>query len=253
MPTALIVDDEPEANKLLARLIALQGYQTRSALTAAEALAALAAEPPDVVFLDLMLPDLPGFDVCRAIKDHPATSLVPVVVVTARIADENRDRCYRLGAQGYVPKPYLPAQIFAALSEARAWRSEVEADTGEVPLGGPPDRAGRQLARLRSLLVSRSALELDDLNALTGMIQALDHDARAWSVTSGQVAPAGLARYELQGDRLSISLRDDAGWLDHTRLDALLIDHAFDRIQVETGPAPIVATMITHTSGPTIA
>jgi CheY-like chemotaxis protein len=235
MPTALIVDDEPEANKLLARLIALRGYQTRSALTAAEALESLDAGTPDVVFLDLMLPDLPGFDVCRAIKDNPATSLVPVFVVTARIADENRDRCYALGSQGYIPKPYLPAQIFAALAEARAWRAEADTASGEIPLGGPPDRAGRQLARLRSQLVATTAI---------------DRAARSWAGQAGRVAPAGLIRYVIQDNRLEISLRDDANWLDPSRLAELALDQAFDEVNITGETAPIVATLVKNTNPP---
>jgi CheY-like chemotaxis protein len=250
MPTALIVDDEPEANKLLARLIALRGYQTRSALTAAEALDTLDTGTPDVVFLDLMLPDLPGFDVCRAIKDNPATSLVPVFVVTARIADENRDRCYALGSQGYIPKPYLPAQIFAALAEARAWRAEADTASGEIPLGGPPDRAGRQLARLRSQLVATTAIGIPALDRIIQAIQAIDRAARSWAGQAGRVAPAGLIRYVIQDNRLEISLRDDANWLDPSRLAELALDQAFDEVNITGETAPIVATLVKNTNPP---
>ena len=68
MPTALIVEDEPEANKLLSMLVQLHGYATESAFTGSEALEKVRNHVPDVVFLDLMLPDLDGYEVCRALE-----------------------------------------------------------------------------------------------------------------------------------------------------------------------------------------
>ena len=123
MPTALIVEDEPEANKLLSMLVQLRGYSTRSAFTGREALLLLNGECPDVVFLDLMLPDMNGFDVCRAIKSSPATRMVPVVMVTARLAEENRAKSAHVGADDFIPKPYTPSQIFQALAAAAATRN----------------------------------------------------------------------------------------------------------------------------------
>lgn len=116
MPTALIVEDEPEANRLLARIVQLKGYRTQSAFNGSEALIAVESEAFDVVFLDLMLPDANGYDICRAIKGRPESSHTPVVIVTARLADENRAMSQQVGADGFIPKPYTPGQIFDALA-----------------------------------------------------------------------------------------------------------------------------------------
>lgn len=119
MPIALIVEDEPEANRLLAMIVQLRGYQTRSAFTGGEALTALQDdEPPDVVFLDLMLPDTNGFEICRQIKARFTDQPVPVVMVTARLAEENMAKSEAVGADGFIPKPYTPSQIFDALVTA---------------------------------------------------------------------------------------------------------------------------------------
>src|SRR6516225_731065 len=83
MPTALIVEDEPEANRLLSMLVQLRGYRTESAFTGGEALSKVDQRPPDIVFLDLMLPDINGYEVCTCLKTQRATSLIPVVMVTA--------------------------------------------------------------------------------------------------------------------------------------------------------------------------
>src|SRR3954454_17984312 len=90
MPTALIVEDVPEANKLLSMLVQLRGYRTDSAFTGSEALEKIGHSPPDIVFLDLMLPDINGYEVCKSLKSLKATSPIPVVMVTARVAAENR-------------------------------------------------------------------------------------------------------------------------------------------------------------------
>ena len=127
MPTALIVEDEPEANRLLARIVQLRGYRTRSAFTGVEAITAIEDEAFDVVFLDLMLPDANGYEICRAIKGRPESQSTPVVIVTARLADENRAQSTLVGADGFIPKPYMPSQIFEALASADAARKTRDA------------------------------------------------------------------------------------------------------------------------------
>ena len=132
MPTALIVEDEPEANKLLSMLVRLRGYRTLSAFTGQEALAMVQGERPDVVFLDLMLPDINGFEVCQAIKSSPHSQTVPVVMVTARLAEENRAKSLQFGADEFIPKPYTPNQIFQALATADAMRNRAKI-VGDFP------------------------------------------------------------------------------------------------------------------------
>jgi DNA-binding response OmpR family regulator len=115
MPIALIVEDEPEANRLLSMLIQLRGYQTESAFTGGQALEMAQMQRPDIVFLDLMLPDQSGIDVCRELKSRRETSDVPVVIVTARLEEDARARTAQVGANEYVAKPYTAGQIFDAL------------------------------------------------------------------------------------------------------------------------------------------
>jgi DNA-binding response OmpR family regulator len=131
MPTALIVEDEPEANRLLSMLIQLRGYRTESAFTGRQALEMAQGEPPDIVFLDLMLPDKSGYDVCRELKSRRETSDVPVVIVTARLEGEARARSAQAGANEYVCKPYTPDQIFTTL-----------ATLGDLRRKGDDDEAG---------------------------------------------------------------------------------------------------------------
>jgi DNA-binding response OmpR family regulator len=158
MPTALIVEDEPEANKLLAMLVQLHGYQTRSAFLGNEAVKEAHDHLPDAVLLDLMLPDVDGYQVCRTLKSSAATQMISVVVVTARLAAQNRMECFAAGADDFIPKPFMPQQIFAALDRARAARQQSDSavTSGSASLDSREcAETMRLLARLRNRLSDR--------------------------------------------------------------------------------------------------
>jgi CheY-like chemotaxis protein len=243
MPTALIVDDEPEANKLLALLVQLRGYETRSAFTGAEALELAASARPDVVLLDLMLPDLTGLDVCRALRARPETSLVPVVVVTARLAERSRAESYQAGATEFVPKPFTPDQIFGALGEAASWRRQLEEHGGSGEFRCPGcERLSveRRLAGLRCLLTGRTPLRDGDVRGISEAVQALCASACAWGEHRGLDRVATIA-YRLHDDRLTLTVRDEAGWFEggHPPLSEGIRDQVLRRdLFDEIAPAP---------------
>jgi CheY-like chemotaxis protein len=218
MPTALIVEDEPEANKLLAMLLQLRGYRTESAFFGAEALEKIRKHAPDVVFLDLMLPDMDGYDVCRSLKTSEGVSVVPIVIVTARLTAENRIESFAAGADDYVPKPYTPDQIFAALDQSGAWKELLDAPRldGEVALDSRDDgQALRQLAHLRRLLQLRCTLEPNGIDRISSAIKSLWSSVDAWSRQRGQERVAALT-YSLTPEALTLTIRDEAGWLAAT-------------------------------------
>jgi CheY-like chemotaxis protein len=215
MPTALIVEDEPQANKLLAMLLQLRGYRTESAFCGAEALQKIRDHTPDVVFLDLMLPDMDGYEVCRSLKSPAGVSVVPVVIVTARLTAENRIESFEAGADDYVPKPYTPDQIFAALQQSEAWKDQLDTPrlAGEVALDARDDgEALRQLAHLRRLLQFRCGMELEGIDGITAAIKSLWSSIDAWSRQRRQERVASLA-YSLTPEALTLTIRDEAGWL----------------------------------------
>jgi DNA-binding response OmpR family regulator len=175
MPTALIIEDEVEANKLLAMLVQLQGYRTDSAFDGAEALAKVRSHVPDVIFLDLMLPDLDGYDVCRSLKSAGTTSQIPVIIVTARLAAKNRIESFRAGADDFVPKPYTPDEIYQALDQSLSWKRQIAAPQVEVQvvLDGRDD--GNTLRRLISDdLVERGAGQHGRDLVLGGVARAVE-------------------------------------------------------------------------------
>ncbi len=214
MPNALIVEDEPEANKLLSMLVQLRGYHTDSAFTGGEALDKIERDPPDIVFLDLMLPDISGYDVCSALKTQKATALIPVVIVTARVAADNRIQSCCIGADQYVPKPYTPDQIFQAMADAGEWRRRVEEEgcTGEIQFESNDEGESlRHVAQLRSQLLAVTTIDVDTAYRVSESLRQLCSQADAWGQAHGERVVAALD-YRIEPGRLVLTLRDIAGW-----------------------------------------
>jgi adenylate cyclase len=109
----LVVDDVPKNVKLLADVLAVKGYRTSTAASGEEALAAIAADPPDLVLLDVMMPGLSGYDVCRAIRADPLHALLPVVLVTALDPAQERVKGLEAGADDFLGKPVNQAELMA--------------------------------------------------------------------------------------------------------------------------------------------
>src|SRR6186713_2788286 len=86
----LVVDDTPQNVKLLADLLGLKGYAVATASNGEEALAKVAADPPDLVLLDVMMPGMSGYEVCRRLRADPVTALLPVVLVTSLDPQQER-------------------------------------------------------------------------------------------------------------------------------------------------------------------
>jgi DNA-binding response OmpR family regulator len=126
MPTALIVEDDPDQAEMAARLLRYRNFDSEIAGTGGEGLAKARSLKPDVILLDLMLPDTTGFDVCRGLRLDRETMLTPVVMLTALGDDVNRSRGFRVGANAYVAKPYGAQELFQAVADARAWRARME-------------------------------------------------------------------------------------------------------------------------------
>lgn len=109
----LVVDDTPHNVKLLADILAVRGYGVATATNGQEALANIAADPPDIVLLDIMMPGLSGYDVCRRIRAEPSTALLPVVLVTSLDPQQERVNGIEAGADDFLSKPINQAELFA--------------------------------------------------------------------------------------------------------------------------------------------
>lgn len=116
----LIVDDEPNIVLSLEFLMQREGYQVATAADGDTALEALAAQAPDLVILDVMLPKVNGFDVCRRIKADPRWKGIRVLILTARGRDTEVSKGLGLGADLYVTKPFSTKELMAQVRELLA-------------------------------------------------------------------------------------------------------------------------------------
>ena len=131
----LVVDDVPRNVRLLADVLGAHGYRTSTAASGEEALACLAAERPDLVLLDVMMPGMDGYQVCRAIRADPACAVLPVVLVTALDPEQERIKGLEAGADDFLGKPIHQAELMArvrSLLRVKALYDEVQRQRAEL-------------------------------------------------------------------------------------------------------------------------
>lgn len=109
----LVVDDTPHNVKLLADLLSAKGYAVATAVNGEEALAKVAADAPDLILLDVMMPGLSGYDVCRRLRADAGNALLPVVLVTSLDPQQERVHGIEAGADDFLSKPINQAELFA--------------------------------------------------------------------------------------------------------------------------------------------
>ena len=145
----LVVDDEPTVREVVQHYLEREGYRVHVATDGPGALAALAAETPDLIVLDLMLPGMDGLEVCRRLRAAAAT---PIVMLTAKSHEADRIVGLELGADDYVVKPFSPRELVARVRSVlrrthgaadtaqptRLWAGDLMIDpaTREVEIGG---------------------------------------------------------------------------------------------------------------------
>lgn len=109
----LAVDDTPASLRLLTDILTAEGYAVRSAISGELALRAAASSPPELVLLDIRMPDMDGYEVCRRLKAQPATRDAPVIFVSAVLETSEKVKGFELGAVDFVTKPYQRDELLA--------------------------------------------------------------------------------------------------------------------------------------------
>ena len=161
----LVVEDEPDIRDLLAFHLEREGFQVTRATTGPEALRQLRVAPPDLVILDLMLPEMDGLEVCRRLRADPATAALPVIMLTAKGDEVDRVVGLEMGADDYVVKPFSPkemlARVRAVLRRARTAVSGAPLAAGGISLDG-----GRHQVMVSERPLTLTPKEFDLLRAL---------------------------------------------------------------------------------------
>ncbi len=124
MKTILIVDDEKDIVELLAYNLGREGYQTAKAYDGHQALQYIRENQPDLVILDLMLPGISGFEVCRQIRKKPATEHLPIIMLTAKSDSVDKITGLEIGADDYITKPFNVRELIARVRTVlRRWEA----------------------------------------------------------------------------------------------------------------------------------
>src|SRR5664279_5848499 len=148
----LVVDDLPQNVRLLDAVLSPRGYRILGAASGQQALNMLAVERPDLVLLDILMPGMDGYEVCRSIRQNPATAFLPVEMITASGGQEKR-RAIEAGADDFVTKPFDQGELLARVSSLI--RIKRYHDTIE--------RQAAELAEWNRELERRVAAQLDEL------------------------------------------------------------------------------------------
>ncbi len=134
-PKILVVDDTPQNVKLLTDLLTVKGYTVVTASTGEEALVKVGSERPDLVLLDVMMPGMSGYDVCRKLRADPATALLAIVLVTSLDPHEERVKGMEAGADDFLSKPINQPELFArvkSLLRVKALQDDVKRQALEL-------------------------------------------------------------------------------------------------------------------------
>ena len=166
MPSrVLIVEDEPDIRELVVHHLKREGYQVSAASSGEEALRQVQAAPPDLVILDLMMPAMDGLEVCRRLRQDPATASLPIVMLTAKGDEVDRVLGLEIGADDYVVKPFSPKELLARV-RAVLRRSRPAPGAAPLRLGELVMDLGTHTASVGGLALALTPKEFDLLRAL---------------------------------------------------------------------------------------
>ena len=161
----LIVEDEPDIRALVVHHLKREGYQVSAAASGEEALRQVQAAPPDLVLLDLMMPAMDGLEVCRRLRQDPATAMLPIVMLTAKGDEVDRVLGLEIGADDYVVKPFSPKELLARV-RAVLRRSRPAPGTAPLTLGALVMDLGTHTASVGGETLALTPKEFDLLRAL---------------------------------------------------------------------------------------
>jgi two-component system phosphate regulon response regulator PhoB len=166
-----VVDDEPDVLDLVTYNLGLAGFQTETAVDGADALRKARTSSPDLILLDLMLPEMDGLEVCKLLRRDTKTSGIPIIMLTARASELDRIVGLELGATDYVPKPFSPRELVLRVKRRLEQNNGVQPKTSHV-FGPLQVDVSRHLVTVKSKRIELTATEF---KLLTLLIQRAGH------------------------------------------------------------------------------
>ncbi len=187
-PKILVVDDEPEAVELLEFNLKQAGYVVSTAGDGAEALKRARSQTPDMIVLDVMLPEMDGFEICKSLRLDSSTAKIPIIMLTAKAAEIDRVLGLELGADDYLTKPFSPRELLLRIKKLLGRGQTEEKLRDQLRFGDLLIDVPRHIASWRGKTIELTATEFRLLTVLSqrsGRVQSRDQLLRdVWEYDS---------------------------------------------------------------------
>ncbi len=208
-----MVEDDKDLSSLICRLLELEGYSAECVHDGLDAVKRVADQPPDAVILDLMLPGLSGFQVCQRVKISRKTNAIPVLMLTATATEKSRAVGLRVGADGYLTKPFSPDVLLNALRHALDHRRSREgrATHTSVELQMQSDSRHReQLNDMLSELLLLTPMSEEQIWRIRYAVLEMIENAAEWG-NRRQGDLTVTIHYEVREDSVKFVITDEGG------------------------------------------
>lgn len=168
----LVVDDEPDVLDLVSYNLVQAGFQVETALDGADALRKARSVAPDLILLDLMLPEMDGLEVCKLLRRDPKTNSIPIIMLTARAGEIDRIVGLELGATDYVSKPFSPRELVLRIKKRLEERQALAIPRNVFSFGPLQLDVSRHVVTVKSKRIELTATEF---KLLAVLVQRIGH------------------------------------------------------------------------------
>jgi two-component system, OmpR family, response regulator len=217
---ALIVEDEPELGLLLAEHLRTWGFTSTVLLNGGEVVDWVRNNSPDLILLDLLLPEVNGYTICETLKLDRETNLIPVIMITALSGQHERVRGLQVGANCYLTKPFTAEELQRTIKAAFTWQEDLKrrGTKGEITFELVSDT--QYLDELNQLLASLflfSGLTQKEVKQLTTAVRELGTNAIEWGHKK-QVDRVVTVDYQIDPRQITLQIKDTGPGFDPTNL-----------------------------------
>lgn len=206
----LVVEDELDTGQLLAEHLRRWSFDPMVLREGKPAIAWVREHRPDLILLDLLLPDMDGFDICQQLKLERETNLIPIIMASALTTPEDRVRGLKVGANHYLPKPFTGDELNRAIQSVFAWKEDIlrRGTTGEIRFQFPSDTSYlEELNDLLSLMLNRSGLTAVQARQLITAVREMGTNAIEWGHKK-QIDRIVTVDYHIDNEKITILVRD---------------------------------------------
>jgi DNA-binding response OmpR family regulator len=216
----LVVEDEQDTGELLAANLRRWGYEPTVLREGKPVVPWVRQYQPDLILLDLLLPDMHGYTICETLKLERETNLIPIVMVTALTSPEDKIRGLQVGANRYMTKPFTADELQQAIEQALAWKTDLQrrGTEGEIRFHLQSDtKYLDELNHLLAALFLFSGLSPSQVKQLTTAVRELGTNAIEWGHRR-QSERIVTVDYLIDTEKVTITIRDTGPGFDPTNM-----------------------------------